>query len=157
MEKIIKFRLSFLSLVLFLFIIQISFIYGQPSKEEQDALRKKIKASNISAIKVTKYDYKFGTKEEEGTKLKYIEFNDAGDMVSEIRYKYGEDEFRKVLYKYDKKAGETEITTIDADDVIKKLAREKYNKGGYLIEESEYGSTGNLIYKRYQSVFPLTG
>jgi YD repeat-containing protein len=147
MDKIINLRSSFLSLVLLMFIIQISFIYAQPSKDERDDIRKKIKASNISSIKVTKYDYKFGSREEEGIKIKYLEYNETGAITSETRYKYGDDEFRKITYKYDKKTGETEITTTDADDIIKKVTKEKFNKEGYLTEETEYGPSGDLIYK----------
>lgn len=147
METIKKIHFITLLLFIFTFILNSPCIYGQDSKDEREAERQRIKASNITSVTVTKYEYKFGKREEEGTKTKYLEYDDSGNKTLEIRYKYGEDEYRKVEYKYNKPAGEVEITTLDYDDVIKKITREKYNKNGDIREESEYGSSGDLKYK----------
>jgi hypothetical protein len=119
-------------------------IFAQDTKEVRELMCKKIKASGISSITVTKYDYKFGKPEKEGTKVKYSEYNDDGYISSEIIYKYEEDEYTKIEYKYKKSAHEIDIKTYDADNNIKKKVVQKCNSADDITEEIEYVSSGDL-------------
>lgn len=118
---------------------------AQHTKEERDAAKKKIKASKITSMKVIQYNYKFGKPEEDGTKLKYLEYDDEGNLMEEKTYdSYTGYESKIETYIYNNVKNEIEITISDANDMIQGKILEKYNSNGNIKEETDYDRYGDI-------------